>query len=81
MKTTIDGAGRIVVPKALRDALGLTAGQSLEVQVREGRLEIDVTPVAMRLEKTGQGVVAVPAERLPPLSAGLVREALERSRR
>ena len=25
MKTTIDGTGRLVVPKALRDAIGLSA--------------------------------------------------------
>ena len=31
METTIDSAGRIVVPKPLRDALGLTPGTTLDV--------------------------------------------------
>ena len=31
MKTTIDNLGRIVVPKALRDALGLTPGSTVDV--------------------------------------------------
>lgn len=31
METTIDSAGRIVVPKPLRDALGLTPGTVLDV--------------------------------------------------
>jgi AbrB family looped-hinge helix DNA binding protein len=31
MKTTIDSVGRIVVPKALRDALGLTAGSKVDI--------------------------------------------------
>jgi len=31
METTIDGAGRIVVPKALRDRLGLTPGTRVDI--------------------------------------------------
>ncbi len=31
VKTSIDSAGRIVVPKALRDALGLTPGAELDI--------------------------------------------------
>jgi len=31
METTIDSVGRIVVPKALRDALGLTAGSKVDI--------------------------------------------------
>jgi AbrB family looped-hinge helix DNA binding protein len=33
MMVSIDGAGRVVVPKGLRDALGLDAGAELEVEV------------------------------------------------
>ena len=35
MRTTIDTAGRIVVPKALRDELGLVGGEELEIIVRD----------------------------------------------
>lgn len=31
MKTTIDSVGRIVVPKPLRDALGLLAGSTVDI--------------------------------------------------
>ncbi|HEX8739005.1 MAG TPA: AbrB/MazE/SpoVT family DNA-binding domain-containing protein, partial [Casimicrobiaceae bacterium] len=41
MQTTIDRAGRIVVPKSLREALGLEAGQLLEIRAGDGRLEIE----------------------------------------
>lgn len=81
MRTTIDSAGRIVVPKALREALQLRAGQSLELRLGDGRLEIEVAPTEVRLMKRGKGVVAVPEAPLPPLTADAVRETLERIRR
>ncbi len=81
MKATIDQAGRIVVPKALRLALGLHAGQQLEMRARDGILEVEVAPTPMHLEKRGKGVVAVPEESLPELDADEVRATLERVRR
>jgi len=81
MRTTMDEAGRIAVPKALREALGLAPGQPLEVRAREGRLEVEVVPTPMRLEKRGRGAVAVPQQGLPTLTAEQVRDSLERSRR
>lgn len=81
MKTTMDSAGRIVVPKALRDGLGFTPGQSLDIRAGEGRLVIEPAPTPMRLKKRGKGQVAVPDAELPPLTAEQVRETLERVRR
>jgi AbrB family looped-hinge helix DNA binding protein len=81
MKVSIDAAGRIIVPKPLREALGIKPGQVLEIREGEGRLEIEIAPTPMRLEKRGKGVVAVPEEELPALTADQVRETLERTRR
>lgn len=81
MKTTIDGAGRIVVPKSLRQALGLKPGQALEIRAGEGKLEIEIAPTPMRLRKRGKGVVAVTEGEMPPLTAEQVRDTLERIRR
>ena len=81
MKTTIDAAGRIVVPKPLRLALGLRPGQQLEIRAGDGRLEIDIAPTPMQLKKRGKGVVAVPDRTLPALTAEQVRDTLERVRR
>jgi AbrB family looped-hinge helix DNA binding protein len=81
MKATIDSAGRIVVPKSLRQALGLKPGQPLEIRAGDGRLEIEIASTPMQLKKRGKGIVAVPDTELPALTAELVRETLERVRR
>ena len=81
MITTIDSAGRIVVPKALRQALDLKPGQPLEIRLGDGRLEIDIAATPLELKKRGKGVVAVPLSELPKLTAETVRETLERIRR
>jgi AbrB family looped-hinge helix DNA binding protein len=67
MKTTIDSAGRIVVPKSLRQALNLKPGQSLEIRAGDGRLEIEVAATPMTLQKRGKNVVAIPEIELPKL--------------
>ncbi len=81
MKTTLDAAGRIVVPKPLRQVLGLKPGQLLEIRAGDGHLEIAIAPTPMKLKKRGKGVVAVPDSELPALTAEQVRDTLERIRR
>lgn len=81
MKTTIDRAGRIVVPKTLREALELAPGQEPDIAAREGRLEIQPSTTPMTLRPTYDGPVAVPQAQLPPLTADLVRDTLEQVRR
>ena len=53
----------------------------VEIRAGDGRLEIEIPPTPMRLEKRGKGMVAVPQGKLPALSADEVRETLERLRR
>lgn len=81
METAIDAAGRIVVPKRLRDALGLQPGQVLEITAGDGRLEISVAPTPMKLARRGKGVSAVPETKLPALTVDQVRDTLEKTRR
>jgi AbrB family looped-hinge helix DNA binding protein len=81
MRTTIDAAGRIVVPKAIREELALFGGQEVELTAVDGRIEVEVPPTPMHLEERDGHLVAVPDRPLPPLTTELVRETLERVRR
>jgi AbrB family looped-hinge helix DNA binding protein len=81
MKTRVDSSGRVVIPKALRERLGLTGGRTVEIREREGRIEIEPAPTPMHLVNTRRGPVAVPAEPLPPLTDDIVRASIEQTRR
>lgn len=80
MKSTIDGAGRIVIPKALRQRLGLEGGETLEVRERDGVIELEPAATPMALVEGEEGMAAVPDEELPPLTDDLVRATVERTR-
>jgi AbrB family looped-hinge helix DNA binding protein len=77
MRTTIDRAGRIVVPKALRDQLSLTPGLELELTASEGHLEIEPVSTPMRLERRDGRLVAVAEAVVPPLTEQELRATLE----
>ena len=69
MKATIDRSGRIVVPKHIREAEGLTPGTILEIRVVGNHLEIEPAPVPVKLEQRGKLLVAVPQRPQPLLTA------------
>lgn len=81
MKTAIDAAGRVIVPKALRDELGLAPGRELEIRARDGVLVIEPVPTPVTLVRRGKRLVAKPKTDLPKLTQDEVRAALEGSRR
>ena len=60
MKTTIDSAGRLVIPKEVRREAGLKPGMPLEVRWHEGRIEIEPAPWPVKLVRKGRLLVAVP---------------------
>ena len=81
MRTTIDKAGRIVVPKAMRDELGLSGGQEVEIVLADGRIEIEPVTSHIRLERRDGRLVGVSDREMPVLTAEQVRAVLERLRR
>ncbi len=81
MKTAVDEAGRIVIPKVLRDAVGLAARGEIDVAEDGGRLVI--TPMGLGRESPiapGRPVVTVEGT-VAPLTSDAVRRLIERGRR
>jgi AbrB family looped-hinge helix DNA binding protein len=77
----MDRAGRLVIPKALRAAIGLEVGGEVDVTVRDGRIEVQPAAVAMRVvERDGHPVIEADAE-MPALTTEEVRATVERVRR
>ena len=76
MKTTIDRAGRIVVPKALRRALGLQPGSEIELRAADGLIEMEPLPLEVRMERRGGLLVAVPKTAVPPMPESVAREVI-----
>lgn len=82
MQTTMDRSGRLVLPKAVRKALGLVDGGRVEIYEHDGEVTIRPVPAGKRLFETQTGqLVCVTDEPLPPLTADTVREVLEAVRR
>lgn len=81
MRATIDAGGRVVVPKDIRERLGLRAGTQVELTEVDGVLEIapSVTPMAVVVR---DGLVVLEAEQpMPTLTAEQVRAVQEATRR
>jgi len=79
MKSTIDRAGRVVIPKAIREAAGLKPGSSLKIEYRDGRVEIEPKSPKLRLVRKGTVLVAsIPGA--PKMSLEDVNEWVRKSR-
>jgi AbrB family looped-hinge helix DNA binding protein len=58
MRTTIDQAGRLVIPKVLRDIVGLVPG---EVEVSADGAGLHIEPLADDLLDDEDGLLVIPA--------------------
>ena len=77
MTATIDAAGRVVIPKALRERAGLTAGTRVDFRFHEGTIEI--TPADGEVDwETRHGIrFPLPAGHGPELSIEDVRGVID----
>jgi AbrB family looped-hinge helix DNA binding protein len=81
MRVAIDAVGRIVIPKPMREELGIDGPTELELTERDGALELTVPYIKAHLEERNGFTVIVPDEPVPPLTNEIVRETLERVRK
>jgi bifunctional DNA-binding transcriptional regulator/antitoxin component of YhaV-PrlF toxin-antitoxin module len=81
MKIAIDSVGRLVLPKALRNELGITGPAELEVIARDGVIELAVPDTPARVEERDGTPVIVPDSPVQPLTVEDVRAAIDRVRR
>ena len=60
MRTTIDKAGRVVIPAALREGAGLAPGTELEITLDETGVRLERVAPGPRLVRVGRRLVARP---------------------
>jgi AbrB family looped-hinge helix DNA binding protein len=68
MKTTIDKAGRVVIPAAIRERARLSPGTEIEVTIEDGSIRLVRRVPGPKLVRVGKRLVArptIPAARLP----------------
>lgn len=78
MRTTIDGAGRIVIPKRVRDRLALQGGDEVEVEALADHIEIRPATDDEALVEARDGLRTMASG--PGLGPDEVRDLLERHR-
>lgn len=61
MRTTIDKAGRVVIPAAIRERAGLSPGAELEVTTDELGIRLERVATGPKLVKVGRRLVARPS--------------------
>jgi AbrB family looped-hinge helix DNA binding protein len=60
MRTTIDKAGRLVIPAAVRDRAGLTPGTTIEISIDDTGVRLERVADGPCLERVGKRLVARP---------------------
>jgi AbrB family looped-hinge helix DNA binding protein len=73
---TMDSAGRLVLPREIRDEAKLEPGTPLRIAVRDGRIEIEPVPREVHVIRKGRIRVAVPAEDGESLRNNTVRDTI-----
>lgn len=81
---TIDAAGRLVIPKRIRQGAGFSAGTLLEIRLQDGRVVLEPAPRSVSIVRRREFYVAEPVDEdgdeSEPLSTQQVEEVLRKLR-
>lgn len=77
MRATIDRAGRLVIPRALRDRIGLARGGVVELELDGAGLRIEPISGSDLREKAGWLVIPASGE---PITSAAIRELIDADR-
>ena len=77
MRTTIDKAGRLVIPRSLRGRIGLAGGGEVEIELVGAGIRIE--PVAGGDLREEEGLLVIPGSGAP-VSRQIVRELIDADR-
>ena len=73
----MDRSGRIVLPRAVRDAAGLEPGAALDIVFRGGVVELVPAAAEVEVITKGRLSVAIPTEPVPSLSSAEVERVVD----
>ncbi len=77
MKTTVDKAGRLVIPRLLRDRIGMADGGDVELELDGAAIRIE--PVGGGALREDGGLLLIPASGTA-LTTAAVRELIDADR-
>lgn len=77
MRATIDKAGRLVIPRILRDRIGLAGGGEVELELDGAAVRIE--PISGSTLREESGLLIIPASGAP-ISNASVRELMDADR-
>ena len=72
----VDAAGRMVLPKSVRDLFRIRNGDSLTLEVKGETIELRPAPQGIRLERIN-GILTVPKSVCPEVPMDIVERARE----
>ena len=77
MRTTIDKAGRLVIPRQLRERVGLSGGGEVEVSLDGAAIRIE--PLADSALRERDGLLVIPAAGTP-IDSAMISELIDADR-